>query len=104
MERARGPAARNANLSVRLESEHIMPGPVSDSYDPEFSTGANAHDVREAIKDVVAKLERTALKGKPVENIVEVVHRPGSAVCNLQLTEREWRIIRFSLNRATESI
>ena len=26
-----------------------MPGPVSDSYDPEFSTGANAQEVCDAV-------------------------------------------------------
>lgn len=51
-----------------------MPGPVSDSYDPEFGTGSNANDVRYAIGQVVKKIEVQALMNKPVKNIVEVVH------------------------------
>ena len=82
-----------------------MPGPVSDSYDPEFSTGANAGDVADAIRAVVKRIEARELLGKPVKNIVEVVHGPqGRLFQGETLSEREWRIIRFSLNRALETI
>lgn len=81
-----------------------MPGPVSDSFDPEFGTGSNAHDVRVAIKDVVAKLERSVLKDKPVKNILTVVHGKAGALHAGPLSEREWRVIRFCLNRGLESI
>ncbi len=81
-----------------------MPGPVSDSFDPEFGTGANAHDVKYAIGQVVKKIEVQALMNKPVKNIVEVVHGPTGALHAGPLTEREWRVIRFCLNRTLEEI
>lgn len=81
-----------------------MPGPVSDSYDPEFSTSTNANDVRTAIQQVVGKLENSSLKGKPVEHILQVIHGKNGSIHAVPLSEREWRIIRFSLNRAIESI
>lgn len=46
-----------------------MPGPVSDSYDPEFSTGENAQDVRDAIIEARDKLAIGL--GEP-QNIISV--------------------------------
>lgn len=78
-----------------------MPGPVSDSYDPEFGTGANAHDVAEAIQalcDVVGE----GLGER--QHIVGVVHGPDGKLYRTTLTERERRIIRFALERALDTI
>ena len=47
-----------------------MPGPVSDSYDPEFGTSSNAEDVKEAIRFVVNKIGRYL--GPELKNIVGV--------------------------------
>jgi hypothetical protein len=80
-----------------------MPGPVSDSYDPEFSTSANAQDVREAIQDIVGRRLREVL-GPTLQNIVEVVHGEEGPQHTLTFTEQELRVIRFALNRALESI
>jgi len=79
-----------------------MPGPVSDSYDPEFSTGANAADVREAIKDIVNQFGKHL--GPELKYIVGVVQGPEGKRTKFALSERDMRIIRFGLNRALESI
>ena len=81
-----------------------MPGPVSDSYDPEFGTGSNAHDVGDAVRSLRSKVT-DAIGNSELKNIVEVVHsRGGGAVATLHLDERELRVLRFALNRALESL
>ena len=77
-----------------------MPGPVSDSYDPEFSTSANVDDVRDAIRGVVKKMEM----GPELKEIVGVVQGPPGKRTIFSLSEREMRTIRFALNRALETI
>jgi hypothetical protein len=79
-----------------------MPGPVSDSYDPEFSTGSNASDVREAIEEVRDKIGKPL--GPALKNIVSVVHGKPGDLHQFRFTEREMRVIRFGLNRALESM
>ena len=80
-----------------------VPGPISDSYDPEFSTGANANDVREGIRDVVDRIGEVL--GEKLLNIVEIVHSENlQNKVSIELTEQELRIIRFGLNRAIETI
>jgi hypothetical protein len=76
---------------------------VSDSYDPEFGTGANAHDVRDAIEAVRDKL--AAPLSEELRNIVELAHEgPVGRQHTVMLTENELRVVRFGLNRALESI
>lgn len=79
-----------------------MPGPVSDSYDPEFGTGANAQDVKEKIIEIREWIDR--LMGKELKDIVQVVREENLASVQIVITERELRIIRFCLIRALESI
>jgi hypothetical protein len=82
-----------------------MPGPVSDAYDPEFSTVANADLVREAIE--VQRDRITTLLGPKLKNIIDVVNMDPSRKeksFTLKLTERDLRVIRFALNRALETI
>lgn len=81
-----------------------MPGPVSDSYDPEFGTGANAQDVSNAISLVIAKIESSL--GPELHNIVQVVQNKEEYAYLHQCRFTEWqlRAIRFGLNRALESI
>ena len=81
-----------------------MPGPVSDSYDPEFGTGANAADVGAAIRELSERLSKSVLRGKPVRYIVQVVHGLNGPDTAAKLSEKEWRIIRFCLNRALETM
>jgi len=79
-----------------------MPGPVSDSYDPEFSTDSNANDVRKAIEGAVQKVGKTI--GSEPKDIVEVVQGQKGTARTLTLTEQELRVIRFAMSRALESI
>lgn len=82
-----------------------MPGPVSDSYDPEFGTGANADDVCKAVT-FCRNIISIAIKDDTLQNIVDLVHMEGRDLTPLRavcLTVREWRIVRFALNRALES-
>lgn len=81
-----------------------MPGPVSDSYDPEFGTGANAQEVAEAIRALRDRASK-ALGTEELKNILEVIRgKNGKDKTLLIRNERELRILRFALNRALESI
>ena len=80
-----------------------MPGPVSDSYDPEFGTGANAHEVRTALEELEKFL--TQHLGTELKDIVEVAKgENGRKVALWNISERNARLLRFALRRATESI
>jgi len=82
-----------------------MPGPISDVYDPEFSTVANADLVRSAIE--IQRDKVTALLGPQLPNILDVVVNMDSnegKEFTMKLTERDLRVIRFALNRALETI
>jgi hypothetical protein len=74
----------------------MMPGPVSDSYDPEYGTSADRHDVIEAIRGVEARI--TALLGAERKNIVGVVHGKAGRLRGLTLSEKELRILRYALD------
>lgn len=80
-----------------------MPGPVSDSFDPEFGTGASAADVQEAINKIVKRVEKTA-NLKERKNIVEVVNGKCGTTFSLQFSERDCHVLRFALERALETI
>ncbi len=79
-----------------------MPGPVSDSYDPEFSTAENAREVREAIREIVKVADRVL--GPNLLNIVIVVQGSHGKTYKEPLTARQWRLIRFACNRAIDTI
>lgn len=81
-----------------------MPGPVSDSYDPEFGTGQNAQDVRDGLIDVRDHIKD--LLGEELKYIVKVVqnYKYIDRTFTLNLTERDLRLIRFAINRSLESI
>lgn len=79
-----------------------MPGPVSDSYDPEFSTAANAADVREAILGVRQHITNNL--GTELKNIVEVAQSKGIGQALISFSKRDLRLIRFAIDRAVESI
>jgi hypothetical protein len=84
-----------------------MPGPVSDSYDPEFGTGQNANDVREALQHLRKQITH-AIGTEELDYIVHVVHRQQVGVRGkaqrVPLYETELRLIRFAIDRALESI
>ena len=75
-----------------------MPGPVSDSYDPEFSTGANREEVRDAMREMSEILSRKI--GKERDYILDVVRRPRRGKKIAAFTEREMRILRFGIEYA----
>jgi hypothetical protein len=83
-----------------------MPGPVSDSYDPEWGTGANRGEIEEALKDVYDGVSVT-LGNKPPIYILDLVRdesKERRVMISRALPEKEWRLIRFALERAPESL
>lgn len=92
-----------------------MPGPVSDSYDPEFGTGARAAAVVEAIDRIRERITR-GIRSEDLLPIVGLAMGETQLgglfesadldirVGDVRLTVRELRIIRFCLDRAKESI
>lgn len=80
-----------------------MPGPVSDSYDPEFSTSANAQEIIDALNEVYERLT-DILGGKEPMYILNLVRSDLKSLHSAKLTEREWRLLRFAVERARDSI
>ena len=80
-----------------------MPGPVSDSYNPEWGTSSNAEDIRDALKSMHTKLGK--IIGTPPKYIMEVVHddKPGPNI-GAVLCENQWRVLRFACERAMETL
>ncbi len=85
-----------------------MPGPISDSYDPEWGTSDNADRISTALEHVYAIVSQI-LDDMPPLYILDLVSRYESTNDSLprfsaDLTELEWRLVRFALERARESI
>lgn len=83
-----------------------MPGPVSDSYDPEFGTGANVEDIAQAVEAVRTVLA-SVLGHRPPIYILDVVqdeHDTFARSYTLVLTEQQVRVLRFCTERALESL
>lgn len=80
-----------------------MPGPVSDSYDPEFGTGENARLVREEVEFLRDHIGKGLGDPLPILDVVRGA-RAGAHVKDFAFSERERRILRFALNRALESL
>lgn len=80
-----------------------MPGPVSDTMDPEFGTGANASDVLDGMREVRDLLTQFIGTDR-LEYIVAVAQRENGEQKPLLLSERQARILRFSVDRAMESV
>lgn len=79
-----------------------MPGPMSDAYDPEFSTQANADRIAGAIQDAV---DRIGIEiGLELQYILDVIDGEPGPKHRIAFSERELRVIRFALNRALETI
>ncbi len=82
-----------------------MPGPVSDSYDPEFGTAAKAESVRKGLREVLSLLEDVpGFLTSDLHYIVTVARDPNGPTRSLYLSERQARLIRFSLLRSLESV
>lgn len=83
-----------------------MPGPVSDSYDPEWGTGENRHDIEHALRDIY-KLVSSRLGNVPPIYILDLIQDESparQAEMSDRYREKEWRLIRFALERAIESL
>jgi len=80
-----------------------MPGSVSDSYDPEFGTEENSFDVAEAIRDAENSIT-DAIGSDVLKNIVSVVHGSEGKKITVTFSEKKWRVIRFALNMALETL
>jgi len=82
----------------------MTPGPVSDSYDPEFGTAANAARVAKAVRILRDRLT-AAIGSEELHSIIVLAcTRNGPRRRTLLLSERELRILRFCVDRALESI
>ena len=79
-----------------------MPGPVSDSYDPEFGTAANADEIRDALASVYTRLSK--IIGAEPLYIMDLVRADLQRPIAAKLTEKQWRLLRFAIERAKESI
>lgn len=88
----------------KKEGDNDMPGPVSDSYDPEFGTSQNAQDVRDALIGVRDSIRN--LIGSELKYIVDIAQSVDdkNEIALAYFTERELRLIRFAINRALEDI
>lgn len=80
-----------------------MPGPVSDSYDPEFGTQHNADIINIRLATLYHKVS-TILENKPPLPILELIEAELYKPIVANLTEKEWRLLRFALERAIDSI
>lgn len=84
-----------------------MPGPVSDSFDPEWTTSDNRDAIEEALKRVYGRLSRVLDNAEPVHAIALAhdYHDSGAGgMRNLTLGEREIRLCRFAIERAIDSL
>lgn len=80
-----------------------MPGPVSDAYDPEWGTSANAEDIRQALAGVY-RVVSAALGDRPPQFVLDLVRAQDGPAVTATLSEKQWRLIRFALERAGESV
>jgi hypothetical protein len=87
-----------------------MGGPTSDSFDGEWGTREVANEITEALAGMYNRVSEV-LEGLPPRYILDVVRGPdceeGSRNGGMRVgcfTEKEWRIIRFALERAGESV
>jgi hypothetical protein len=80
-----------------------MPGPVSDAYDPEWGTDQAADDIREALREEYKRVSGI-LGYKPPVFIGELIHMDQGPAISEALSERSWRLLRFALERAIESV
>jgi hypothetical protein len=82
-----------------------MPGPVSDAYDPEWSTADNAHMIDEALEAMYNRISNI-LGDQPPIYILDLVWDLAAhdEIIEAALTEGQWRLLRFALERARDSL
>ena len=79
-----------------------MPGSVTDAYDPEFGTGADAAAVRDAVRRIVDEI--TELLGEELPIVSVVKGKTPDRLYPIRFSESGLRVIRFGLNRALKSL
>lgn len=81
-----------------------MPGPVSDSYDPEWGSSENAQAIMDEIDELYTRVSIVLGQMPPIFILdlvaAEDLNRPIPAV----LSEKDWRLIRFCIERAKDAI
>ncbi len=80
-----------------------MPGPVSDSYDPEFGTREVVDDIDDALRAIYDQLTKI-LGGKAPRPITELIDVSYNNQIGALLTEKEWRMLQFAVERARDSL
>ena len=80
-----------------------MPGPVSDSFDPEWTTSSNRQDIDDALSTMHSALG--IVIGSGPKFILEVVNMPEDGpLIECKFTEKELRVLRFACERARDSL
>jgi hypothetical protein len=81
-----------------------MPGPISDSYDPVWSTASNAAEVMEGLREIDAVLtnmiKNDALSEEAPRYILTEIRRNDPTKIPVSLTERQMRILRYAVRVA----
>jgi hypothetical protein len=80
-----------------------MPGPVSDSYDPEWGTRASGEEIIDALSQVYETTSKI-LGDQPPLYILDLLRADLPKLVTASLSEKEWRLVRFALERAKDSI
>ncbi len=81
-----------------------MPGPVSDSYDPEFGTRANADSIAVEMRKMHREISRIMNDVPPLCILDLVASTDLDKEITATLTERQWRLLRFATERAAGSL
>ena len=81
-----------------------MPGSVSDSKDCEWGTAANRNDIEESLEGVYSLITDQLGAPKPMFILDLIRTTDTKRRVQLTLTVKQWRIIRFALERAKESL
>lgn len=79
----------------------MVPGPVSDSYDPVWGTAANADLVCDGIREMDVALTKM-LHNSPPRFILDVVREDNQKRNSYAFSERELRILRYACRVALE--
>jgi len=77
-----------------------MPGPVSDSYDPEFSTADQRYEFVQNYVRLHKKISEF-INAPPVD-YRRIPYQPKGRLINGLLCERDWRFIRFAMEYMQE--
>lgn len=80
-----------------------MPGPVSDSYDPEWGTGENKAAISSEL-EAVYRIVSSVVHERPPVYILNLVRADMPQPITATLTEKQWRMIRFAIERAGDSL